>query len=43
MNIKETLDNLYDRIVSSEHKQVAYCLYDIIQLKMVAPELMNYK
>lgn len=42
MNIKETLDNLYDRIVSSEHKQVAYCLYDIIQLKMVAPELMNY-
>ena len=42
MNIKETLDNLYDRIVGLEHKQVAYSLYDIIQLKMVAPELVNY-
>lgn len=42
MNIKETLDNLYGKTVGLEHKQVAYCLYDIIQLKMVAPELMNY-
>lgn len=42
MNIKEKLDNLYDGTVGLEHKQVAYSLYDIIQLKMVAPELMSY-
>ena len=42
MDIETSLDNLYASIDSRNHKQAAYKLYNVIQLKIVESEWSNY-
>lgn len=42
MDVEASLDNLYGSIDNLNHKQTAYRLYSVIQLKMVEPERINY-